>query len=132
MQRGVPMRNLGAGEQAQLAAQHHKLGTHRPDRRAAVLAKVGDRLEVGRELAPVRNLPGVDRIREQPIEMSAREGCAAALRAIRRCAAFCSEPEAIGFFLDPAHAPKLTIQSEDAAHGRGLGRVDDEVKNDGD
>jgi hypothetical protein len=40
-------RNNGAGEQAQLAAQHHKLGTHRPDRRAVVLAKVGDRLEVG-------------------------------------------------------------------------------------
>ena len=34
---------------AQLAAQHHKLGTHRPDRPAIVLAKVGDRLEVRRQ-----------------------------------------------------------------------------------
>src|SRR5690242_15711511 len=31
------------------AAQYYKLGTHRPDRRAVVLAKVGDRLEVGRQ-----------------------------------------------------------------------------------
>jgi hypothetical protein len=42
-------RNNGAGEQAQLAAQHHKLGTHRPDRLAIVPAEVGDRLEVGRQ-----------------------------------------------------------------------------------
>ena len=40
-------RNHRSGEQAQLAAQHHKLRTHRPDRRAIVLAEVGDRLEVG-------------------------------------------------------------------------------------
>src|SRR5437588_584238 len=42
-------RDNGAGEQAQLAAQHHKLGTHRPDRRAIVLAEVGNRLEVRRQ-----------------------------------------------------------------------------------
>ena len=42
-------RNNGAGEQAQLAAQHHKLGTHRPDRRAIVFAEVGNRLEVRRQ-----------------------------------------------------------------------------------
>ena len=39
-------RNNGAGEQAQLAAQHHKLGTHRPDRLAIVPAEVGNRLEI--------------------------------------------------------------------------------------
>jgi len=41
--------NHSSGEQAQLAAQHHKLGTHHPDRRAIVLAEVGNRLEVGSE-----------------------------------------------------------------------------------
>ena len=41
--------NNGAGEQAQLAAQHHELATHRPDRRAIVPAEVGDRLEVGHQ-----------------------------------------------------------------------------------
>jgi hypothetical protein len=39
-------RNHRSGEQAQLAAQHHKLGTHRPDRCTVILAEVGDRLEV--------------------------------------------------------------------------------------
>src|SRR5215469_17572280 len=83
-------------------------------------------MPAGIEFALVRNPTGVDRIREQPIDMSAREGSAAALGATPRPGAFCSEPEAIGFFLDPAHAAKLTIQTEDAAHGLGLGRVDDE------
>ena len=42
-------RNHRSGEQAQLAAQHHKLGTHRLDRPAIVLAEVGNRLEVRRQ-----------------------------------------------------------------------------------
>src|SRR5690242_15692491 len=58
--------------------------------------------------------------------MSAREGFAAALVAIGRCTAFRSEPEMVGLLLDPAYAAELTIQSEDAAHGLGLGGVDDE------
>jgi len=39
-------RDHRSGEQAQLAAELHKLTTHRPDRRAIVLAEVGNRLEV--------------------------------------------------------------------------------------
>src|ERR1700758_2624000 len=58
--------------------------------------------------------------------MTAREGFAAALGAIRRCAAFRAKPETVGPLLDPAHAAELTIESEDAAHRLGLGRVDDE------
>jgi hypothetical protein len=42
-------RNHRSGEQAQLAAQHHKLGTRRPDRPAIVFAEVGNRLEVRRQ-----------------------------------------------------------------------------------
>src|ERR1700739_2186470 len=38
--------NHRSGEQAQLAAELHKLTTHRPDRRAIVLAEVGHRLLV--------------------------------------------------------------------------------------
>jgi hypothetical protein len=56
----------------------------------------------------------------------AREGFAATLYAARRCATLCAEPEAVGLLLDPAHAAELTIKGEDAAHGLGLGRVDDE------
>src|ERR1700737_1128710 len=58
--------------------------------------------------------------------MTAREEFAAALSAIRRCAAFRPKPETVGLLLDPAHAAELTIESEDAAHRLGLGRVDDE------
>src|SRR5271156_4752605 len=60
--------------------------------------------------------------------MTAREGFTAAFGAIRRCAAFRPKPETVGLLLDPAHAAELTIESEDAAHGLGLGpgRVDDE------
>src|SRR5690242_903279 len=32
----------------------------------------------------------------------------------------------VGLLLDPAHAAELTIESEDAADGLGLGRIDDE------
>ena len=69
---------------------------------------------------------GVNWVREQCVEMTAREGFAAALGAIRRCAAFRPKPETVGLLLDPAHAAELTIESEDAAHRLGLGRVDDE------
>src|SRR5205085_7724046 len=74
----------------------------------------------------VRYLSGVDWVREQRIEMTAREGFAAALGAIRRCPAFCPKPETVDRLLDPAHAAELTIESKDAAHRLGLGRVDDE------
>jgi hypothetical protein len=42
-------RNNGTGEKFEPTAELHKLTTHRPDRRAIVLAEVGNRLEVGRE-----------------------------------------------------------------------------------
>src|SRR5580704_10540799 len=58
--------------------------------------------------------------------MTAREEFAAARSAIRRCAAFRPKPETVGLPLDPAHAAELPIESEDAAHGLGLGRVDHE------
>src|SRR2546423_15031148 len=58
--------------------------------------------------------------------MTAREEFVAALSAIRRCAAFRPKPQTVGLLLDPAHAAELTIESEDTAHGLGLGRVDDE------
>src|SRR5271167_579144 len=74
----------------------------------------------------VRNPTGVDRVCEQPIKMPTRERFAAALGAIRRCAAFRPQSETVGLLLDPAHAAELAIESEDAAHRLGLGRVDDE------
>src|ERR1700730_7866423 len=84
------------------------------------------RLLAGVELTLVCYPAGVDRVREQRVEMTARKGFAAALGAIRRCAAFRPKPEMVGLLLDPAHAAELTIEREDAAHGLGLGRVDDE------
>ena len=84
------------------------------------------RLLAGKELTPVRNPTGVDRVREQCVEMPAREQFTAALGAILRPGVFCSEPETVSRLLDPAHAAELTIESEDTAHGLGLGRVDDE------
>src|SRR5580693_9153468 len=84
------------------------------------------RLLAGVERTLVRYPAGVDWVREQCVEMTAREGFAAALGAIRRCAAFRPKPETVGLLLDPAHAAELTIQSKDAAHRLGLGRVDDE------
>src|SRR5256886_17651769 len=80
----------------------------------------------GVELALVRNLTDVDGVRQQMVDVSAREGSAAALGAARRRAALCAEPQAVGLLLDPAHAAQLTIKGEDATHGLGLGRVDDE------
>src|SRR5438046_5301662 len=84
------------------------------------------RLLTGVEFTLVRYLAGVNWVREQCVEMTAREGFAAALGAIRRCAAFRPKPETVGLLLDPAHAAELTIESKDAAHGLGVGRVDDE------
>src|SRR5712671_1097956 len=84
------------------------------------------RLLAGVESTPVRYLAGVNWVRQQCVEMAAREGFAAALGAIGRCAAFRPKPETVGLLLDPAHAAELTIESEDTAHRLGLGRVDDE------
>src|SRR5271156_4455268 len=84
------------------------------------------RLLAGVELTPVRYPAGVNWVREQCVEMTAREGFAAALGAIRGCAPFRPKPETVGLLLDPAHAAELTIESEDAAHGLGFGRVDDQ------
>src|SRR5580700_4069473 len=84
------------------------------------------RLLAGIEGTLVRNLAGVNWVREQCVEMSAREGFAAALGAIHCRAAFRPKPETVGLLLDPAHAAELTIESEDAEHGLGLGRVDHE------
>ena len=58
--------------------------------------------------------------------MTTREGFAAALGAIRCRAGFRPKSKAVGLLLDPAYAAELTIQSKDAAHRLGLGRVDDE------
>src|SRR2546421_9063856 len=84
------------------------------------------RLLTGVEFTVVRYVAGVNWVREQCVEMTAREGLAAALGTIRRCAAFRPKPETVGLLLDPTHAGELTIQSEDAAHRLGLDRVDHE------
>src|SRR5258706_1576914 len=84
------------------------------------------RLLTGVELTLVSYLACVNWVREQCVEMTAREGFAAALGAVRCPAAFRAKPETVGLLLDPAHAAELTIESEDAAYRLGLGRVDDE------
>src|SRR5580692_12937102 len=84
------------------------------------------RLLAGVEFTLVSYVAGVNWVREQCVEMTAREGFAAALGAIRCRAAFRPQPETVGLLLDPAHAAELPIESEDAAHGLALGRVDDE------
>src|SRR5271169_5595115 len=84
------------------------------------------RMLAGEEPTLVRYLAGVNWVREQSVEMTAREGFTAAFGAIRRCAAFRPKPETVGLLLDPAHAAELAIQGKDAAHRLGLGRVDDE------
>src|SRR5712675_1962647 len=75
------------------------------------------RMLSGVELALVRNLTDVDGVRQQMVDVSAREGSAAALGAIRRRAALCSEPEAVGLLLDPADAAELAVKGEEAPHG---------------
>src|SRR3954447_8308474 len=84
------------------------------------------RLLAGVEFALVRYVAGVNWVREQCVEMTAREGFAAALGAIRCRAAFRPKPETVDLLLDPAHAAEFTMESEDAAYRLGLGRVDDE------
>src|SRR5437868_14129253 len=69
------------------------------------------------ELTLVRYLAGVNWVREQCVEMTARKGFAAALDAIGCCPAFRPKPETVGLLLDSAHAAELTIESEDATHG---------------
>src|SRR6202022_1040595 len=78
------------------------------------------------ELTLVRYLAGVNWVQQQCVEMTAREGFAAAPGAICCRAAFRPKPETVGLLLDPAHAAELPIESEDAAYRLGLGRVDDE------
>src|SRR5258708_36049117 len=82
------------------------------------------RLLTGVEFTLVSYLAGVNWVREQCVEMAAREGSAAALGAIPCRAAFRPKPETVGLLLDPAHAAELTIESEDAAYRLGLGRCD--------
>src|SRR6202047_5020415 len=84
------------------------------------------RLLTGVEFTLVSYVAGVNWVREQCVEMTAREGFAAALGAIRCRAASRPKPETVGLLLDPANAAELTIESEDAAYRLGLGRVDDE------
>jgi hypothetical protein len=57
------------------------------------------RLLAGVVLTLLRNLAGINRVREQCVEMTAREGFAAALGAIRRCAAFRPKSKAVGLLL---------------------------------
>src|SRR5260370_33293648 len=76
------------------------------------------------ELTLVSYVAGVNWVREQGVEMTAREGFAAALGAIRCRAAFRPKPETVGRLLDPAHAAELTIESEDAAYRLRLGMFD--------
>src|SRR5712671_5108011 len=84
------------------------------------------RLLTAVEFTLVSYVAGVNWVREQGVEMTAREGFAAAPGAIRCRAAFRPKPETVGRLLDPAHAAELTIESEDAAYRLGIGRVDDE------
>src|SRR5260370_39745768 len=55
----------------------------------------------------VHNLTAVDRVREQLVDVPAREGFVAAFGAASRRAALGPEPEAVGLFFDPAHAAEL-------------------------
>src|ERR1700756_5006653 len=84
------------------------------------------RLLTGMEFTLVSYVAGVNWVREQCVEMTAREGFAAALGPIRCRAAFRAKPETVGLLLDPAHAAELTIESEDAAYRLRLGGIDDE------
>src|SRR5258706_14590436 len=68
------------------------------------------RLLTGVELTLVRDLAGVNWVREHCVEMTAREGFAAALGAVRCRAAFRPKPETVGLLLDPAHAAERQRQ----------------------
>ena len=73
------------------------------------------RMLPGVELALVGNLTAVDRVRQQGVDVPARERLAAALDAASGCAApGPEEPQAVGLLLDPAHAAELTIKRSGA------------------
>jgi hypothetical protein len=63
------------------------------------------RMLAGEELTFVCNPTGVNRVREQPVEVPAREGCAAALDAIRCPDALRPQFEPVGLVFDPATQP---------------------------
>src|SRR5215471_8072956 len=120
------------------AGQQARLGCFGP---ASMIAGMGGELVANRgpgllvdqcrmlarvELTLMRNSTGVNRVRKQSVDVSAREGCATALGAIRRGATLRPQSEPVRGIFDPAHATVFTIQREDAADGLGLGRIDDE------
>src|SRR5207237_9542758 len=120
-----------AGQQARLgcfspAPMVHRIGCELAPNSGPVLIVDQSRLLTGVELTLVSYVASVNWVREQCVEMTAREGFAAALGAIRCRAAFRPKPETVGLLLDPAPAAELTIESEDAAYRPGLGTVDDE------
>src|SRR6185295_14013714 len=97
----------------QQAGQQARLGNFSP---APMVARIGcelvpnsgpalivdqGRLLTGVEFTLVSYVAGVSGVREQGVEMTAREGFAAALGAIGRCAAFRPKPEMVGLLLDP-------------------------------
>ena len=84
------------------------------------------RMLAGVELTLVRNLTDVNRVREQSVDVSAREWDATALGALRCGASLSPQSEPVSRLLDPPHAAELTIQPEDAADNFGLGGIDDE------
>src|SRR5438270_13701403 len=84
------------------------------------------RLLTGVEFTLVRYLAGVNWVREHCVEMTAREGFAAALGAIRRCAAFRPRPEAVELLLDPAHTAELNDRERRCGARSRYGRVDHE------
>src|ERR1700758_3082101 len=103
-----------------------RIGCERGPNRGPALILAQGRLLTGVEFTLVSYVAGVNWVREQCVEMTTREGFAAALGTIRCRAAFRPKPETVGRLLDPAHAAELTIESEDAAYRLGLGRIDDE------
>src|SRR6185437_16512044 len=68
------------------------------------------RLLTGVELALVRNLTAVDRVREQLVDVAARKRCTAALGALCCPDALRPQPEPVGLVFDPAHAAAFTIE----------------------
>src|SRR5215469_15431932 len=58
----------------------------------------------GVELAFMRNPTDVNWVREQPVDVPAREWCAAAFGAIRHPPTPCPQSEPVGLVFDPAYA----------------------------
>src|SRR6516162_8905171 len=76
------------------------------------------------ELTLVRNLPGVDRVCEQVVDVPARERFAAARGAIGCCYAAVRPPRGgVGLLLGPAPASDLPIRGKVRAGGVGSGGV---------